>query len=190
MKKILDKNLFVCYNDSMKWNDYRIKSIKYVTNSSFADLSCPGTKLDDSYKPTWTVADEDHDGLYSFKKWFLKFKEDPTEIKFVDACFEGDYRHWEAFKSSQYIRPIYERVKKEAEKRLLADVMQKLYSAAMDDNNKSQMVALKFLVDRGQKLSDDEPKGRGRPKKADIDKAAREIAEEDKALAEDLKRIS
>ena len=174
----------------MKWNDYRIKSIKYVTNSSFADLSCPGTKLDDSYKPTWTVADEDHDGLYSFKKWFLKFKEDPTEIKFVDACFEGDYRHWEAFKSSQYIRPIYERVKKEAEKRLLADVMQKLYSAAMDDNNKSQMVALKFLVDRGQKLSDDEPKGRGRPKKADIDKAAREIAEEDKALAEDLKRIS
>ena len=30
----------------------------------------------------------------------------------------------------------------------------------------------------------------GRPKKADIEKAAKEMAEEDRALADDLKRIS
>ena len=64
--------------------------------------------------------------------------------------------------------------------------MCKIVETAMDDNNKSQMVALKYLADRGGKLTG---VGRGRPKKADIDKAAREIAEEDKATADDLKRI-
>ena len=173
----------------MKWNDYRRKAVKYVTNASIADLVAPGVTSMEGYNPTWTVADEDHDGLYSLKKWFLKYKNDPTETQFVDECFEGDFRHWETFKNSQHIKPIYERIKKEAERRLLADVMQKIYTNAMDDNNKSQMVALKFLVERGQKLCDTEPAGKGRPKKADIEKAAKEIAEQDKAAEEDLKRI-
>ena len=139
---------------------------------------------------TWTVADEDHDGLYSFKAWFLKFRNDPTETRFVDECFEGDFKHWEAFKNSKYIKPIYENIKKEANQRNLADVMGKIMDTAMDDNNKSQMVALKYLVDKYSKEAGEPSAGRGRPKKADIEKAAKEIAEEDKALAEDLKRIS
>lgn len=173
----------------MKWNDYRRKAVKYVTNGAIADLVAPGVVALEGYHPTWTVADEDHDGLYSLKKWFLKFKSDPTETKFVDECFEGDFRHWEAFKNSQYIRPIYERIKKEATQRNLADIIQKITDTAMDDNNKSQMVALKYLVEKYSKDIGEPSAGRGRPKKADIDKAAKEIAEEDKAAAEDLKRI-
>lgn len=174
----------------MKWNDYRRKAVKYVTNGSIADLVAPGVVPMEGYKPTWTVAEEDHDGLYSLKKWFLKYKSDPTETQFVDECFEGDFRHWEAFKNSQYIKPIYERIKKEATQRNLADVMQKITTIALDDNNKSQMVALKYLVDKYSKETGEPSTGRGRPKKADVERAAKEIAEEDKALAEDLKRIS
>ena len=173
----------------MKWNDYRIKNIKYVTNSSFADFNRPGSRLEEDYNPTWTVEDEDHDGLYSFKKWYMKYRKDPTETKFVDECFEGDFKHWEAFKHGVYIKPFYERIRREAMQRNLADVMQKIEATAMDDSNKSQMVALKYLVDRYSKYDEDAAPKRGRPKKADIDKAAREIAEEDKATADDLKRI-
>lgn len=174
----------------MKWNDYRRKAVKYVTNGAIADLVAPGVVPMEDYKPTWTVADEDHDGLYSFKAWFLKFRNDPTETRFVDECFEGDFKHWEAFKNSKYIKPIYENIKKEANQRNLADVMGKIMDTAMDDNNKSQMVALKYLVDRYSKEAGEPGTGRGRPKKADVERAAKEIAEEDKALAEDLKRIS
>jgi hypothetical protein len=170
----------------MKWNDYRRKNRKYVTNGAFAECIGEGFVPIEGYKPTWTLEDEDHDGLYSFKKWFLKFYRDPTETRFVDECFEGDLKHWENFKSSRLIKPVYENIKAEAEQRLLRDVMCKIVETAMDDNNKSQMVALKYLADRGGKLTG---VGRGRPKKADIDKAAREIAEEDKATADDLKRI-
>ena len=120
----------------------------------------------------------------------MKYKNDPTETKFVDECFEGDFKHWNIFKTSTYIQPIYERIKKEAEQRLLADVMSKIVDTAMDDNNKSQMVALKFLVDRGQKITIEDKPSRGRPKKGDIALAAREIAQEEKDAAEDLKRIS
>lgn len=174
----------------MKWNDYRRKAVKYVTNGAIADLVAPGVSPMEGYNPTWTIADEDHDGLYSLKKWFLKYRKDPTETKFVDECFEGDFKHWEAFKNSTFIKPIYERLKKEANQRNLAEIMQKITETAMDDNNKSQMVALKYLVDRYSKESGEPGAGRGRPKKADIEKAAKEMAEEDKALADDLKRIS
>lgn len=173
----------------MKWNDYRRSTTKYVTNGAIADLVAPGVTPKEDYKPTWTMAEEDHDGLYSFKKWFLKYRSDPTETEFVDNCFEGDFRHWEVFKNSQHIKPIYERIKKEATQRNLADVMQKIMNTAMDDNNKSQMVALKYLVDKYSKDAGEPSATRGRPKKADIEKAAKEIAEEDKATAEDLKRI-
>lgn len=176
----------------MQWNDRRKGPTKYYTYATFAEQIGPAPCATQNYKPTWTTAEDDHDGLYSFKKWFLKFRNDPTEMQFVDACFEGDLRHWETFKSSQHIKPIYDRIKKEAEQRLLADIMGKIMETAMDDTNKSQMVALKYMVDRYSKMdsSYNLTGVRGRPKKADIEKAAKELAEEDRALAEDLKRIS
>ena len=80
-------------------------------------------------------------------------------------------------------------MKKEAEARLLQDVMSKIVEVAMDTSNKSSMTALKYLADRGNKLEEGGKSGKGRPKKDDIAKAAREIAEEDKDLMKDLARI-
>lgn len=174
----------------MKWNDYRRKKVRYVSNSAFQECLGDGVTIIEGYKPTWTTADEDHDGLYSFKKWFMKFYRDPTETQFVDECFEGDRKHWETFKNSRNIKPIYEDIKKEAEQRLLQDVMAKIVGTAMDDNNKSQMVALKYLADRGAKILGEETGRAGRPKKADVEKAAKEMAENERAIADDLKRIA
>nr|DAT84274.1 MAG TPA: hypothetical protein [Caudoviricetes sp.] len=170
----------------MKWNDVR-KTNKYILWSSFADL--PETSVT-NYKPTWTIEEEDHDGLYSFHKWFLMFYKDPTEVEFVKNCFEGDFRHWEAFKKAKYIRDLYVRYKKEAEQRLLADTMNKIITIAMDTDNKSCMSALKYLADRGSKILGDAPDKGGRPKKSDIEAAARDLAREDKELLKDWERIN
>lgn len=173
----------------MKWNDSR-RNVKYICRGAFADITTPGFKTLDNYKPTWTIAEDDHDGLYSFKKWFLLFYRDPTETKFVDECFEGDFKHWEIFKNAPEIKPYYELYKKEAEQRLLAEVMNRVIETAMDTSNKSSMVALKYLADRGSKILGGPVDKGGRPKKADIAKAAKEIAEESKDFAKDLARIT
>lgn len=161
-----------------------------MTQGAFADLPFPGFKIRDHIKPTWTIADEDHDGLYSFRKWFMKFYQDPTETEFVKECFEGDWKHWEVFKATKGIDEMYRLLKKEAEQKLLADTYKKILEIAMDSNNKSQMTALKYLADRGNKVTGEEGPGRGRPKKSEIAAAAREIAQEDKDLKEDLERIN
>lgn len=173
---------------TFKWNDYR-KNVKYVTRASFADLPLQIASAAEGYKPTWSIEDEDHDGLFSFRKWFLKFYTDPTESEFVKHCFESDYTHWETFKTSKDIKKYYETYKREAETLLLADTMRKIFEVAMDTSNKSSMTALKYLADRGAKALGEPGPSKGRPKKADIDRAAREIAEEDKDLLSDLKRI-
>lgn len=173
----------------MKWNDYR-KKINYVTRGAFIDLKVPGFVPAEDYKQTWTVADEDHDGYYSFRKWFLKFYQDPTEVEFVKECFEGDMVHWEQFKNSRDLNPIYKQLKKEAEQLLLADAMRKIVEVAMDTSNKNSLTALKYLADRGTKVLGEPVNKGGRPKKEDIAKAAREMAQEDKDLMKDLARIN
>lgn len=174
----------------MKWNDYR-KNINYVTRGAFIDLKVPGFIPAEDYKQTWTTAEEDHDGYYSFRKWFLKFYKDPTEVEFVKECFEGDMVHWEQFKNARDINPIYKQLKKESEQLLLADAMRKIVEVAMDTSNKNSLTALKYLADRGNKVLSEEVKNKGgRPKKDDIAKAAREIAQEDKDLMKDLARIN
>lgn len=173
----------------MKWNSIR-KDKKYITRAAFADLPWDSNRYSEHIKPTWTCADEDHDGLYSFRKHFLMYYTDPTELTFVRECFEGDLKHWEAFKNAREIKGVYQEIKKEAEMMLMRDAFSKIIEIAGDTNNKSSMTALKYLADRGAKVLGEPANKGGRPKKEDIAKAAREIAEEDKDLKEDLARIN
>lgn len=161
----------------MKWNDKRRLSNRYFTVSTVKELNY---YLPD-YKSTFTLADEDHDGLYSFPSLFLKHYQDPTEMAFVNEAFEGDIEHWEAFKNAKLIFPIYTRLRKKADMMLQSAAMNKIVNIAFDDSNKNNFTALKYLVDRKTK----EPtKGRGRPKKEEKEE---EISE--KELLKDLERV-
>lgn len=173
----------------MKWNDVRRKTV-YVTRGAFDYMPVSGWHAPENYKPTWTLDDEDHDGVYSLRKWYLKFYQDPTEVEFVKTCFEGDFKHWDVFKNSKDIGTYYRQYKKDAEAMLLADAMKKIVEIAMDTSNKSSMSALKYLADRGSRLLEGPKERGGRPKKEDIRQAARDIVKEDSDLLNDLKRIS
>lgn len=164
---------------SMKitWKDYR-KNQKYVTNAAIADLVAPGMNYRTDYKPTFTAKPYHHDGLYSLEQLFLDHYMDPTEYSFVEDVFEGDFKHWERFKTSQWIQPLYENWKKKAEAKLMSEAMNKIVTIAFDENNKSCFQALKYLVER-------KPKEKvGRPKKE-----KEEDKGDDKVLLEAIKRI-
>ena len=163
-----------------KWNDYRW-NVKYVTNAAFLEqLPTTGAKTGD-YKPTFTTAEEDKEGCYSFPRLFLKHYKDPTEMTFINEVFEGDLKHWETFKTSNAIAPIYERLRRKADLMLQSDAIRKIVDIAMDDSNRNNFTALKYLADRAPKPVKKEV---GRPKK---EKETAEISSKD--LLADIERL-
>lgn len=163
----------------MKWNDYRKNGVAYVTRSAIAELKI--WYDDDKYKPTFTLSDEDHDGLYSFPKLFLKYYTDPTEMQFVNEVFEGDLDHWEKFKKSSGFEPIYEKLRKKADIMLQSAAISKIVSIAFDENNKNNLPALKYLVEKKPVKAE---KGAGRPKKE-----PKEDEIDSKDLLKDIERL-
>lgn len=156
-----------------KWNDYRSNG-KYVTNAAFLEQLPMSSVRSETYKPTFTTADEDREGCYSFSKLFLKHYKDPTEMSFINEVFEGDLKHWETFKNSGGIAPIYERLRRKADLMLQSDAIRKIIDIAMDDTNRNNFTALKYLADRAPKPIKKEV---GRPKK---------VKEEDEVSSKDL----
>lgn len=164
----------------ISWNDYRWRQ-KYITLAAFADLPEGMRERKNDYKPTFTILDYDHDGLYSIEKLFLEHYEDPTEYSFVEDVFEGDVTHWEIFKNSSIINKYYIKWKKKAEAILLSKAMTKIVDTAFDETNKNSFAALKYLVERNGKT---DKKSVGRPKK---EKTTDDI--DSSSLLEDIKRL-
>lgn len=144
------------------WNDVR-RNIKYITNAAIADLPELCENYHGDYKPTFTIAPQHKDGLYSIEQLFLEHYTDPTEYSFVEDVFEGDVKHWEEFKNGTFIKPYYLKWKAKAEGRLLSEAMSKIVTTAFDENNKNSFQALKYLVERNNKP--DNKRTVGRPKK-------------------------
>lgn len=144
------------------WKDLR-KNVKYYTNVVFVDSPYGDRFLKRDYKPTFTLAPEDHDGYYSMEKLFLDHYQDPTEYSFVRDVFEGDLDHWEAIKECLTIRNEYPIWKKRAMARLTSEAMCKIVETAFDSSNKNSFTALKYLVEKDAKPA--KKAGAGRPKK-------------------------
>lgn len=161
----------------MKWNDVRKIGNRYVTNSAFVERNVTTT----DYKSTFTLAEDDKDGYISFSKLYLSYYWDPTELRFVDDVFEGDFDHWEYFRQSFFLADLCQKLRKKAEKMRIARAYEQISKIAYDESNKNNLQALKFLV--GDTIKE-EKKTAGRPKKA---KAEPEV--DTTELLEDVKRL-
>lgn len=147
----------------IKWNDDRMRGKKYITNAAFKHVPGVSNVNKVNYTPTFTLAEEDEDGLLSMERLFIEHYMDPTEHSFIEDVFDGDEDHWNRFKNSMFIRKYYQRWKRKAEAMLLSSAMTKLVETAFDSSNRNSFSALKYLIERGNK----EPKKAavGRPKK-------------------------
>ena len=165
----------------IQWNDYRWNQ-KYITLAAFVDLAEVRKDRAEDYKPTFTIAEDHKDGLYSMEKLFLEHYRDPTEYRFVQDVFEGDIKHWETLKNSAVLSKHYERWKQKAEARLLSEAMGRIVTTALDEDNKNSFQALKYLVERNSVKAP--KKTVGRPKKEVEDDGV-----DTKSLLEDIKRL-
>lgn len=132
---------------------------------------------------------EDTATSYSFRKLYMEYLDDPTEVTFVDNVLAGKFYLLENIKKSNTLKKFYKSVREEAERRRIAKNVAKITEIANSGNEKLRMTALKYLCDKG---FIEESKGiqRGRPSKEEIEGALLQAVQERSEYEEDFARIT
>lgn len=111
--------------------------------------------------------------------------EDLTEYKFATTYFE-DWEHWQMVANTFFLKPYISKWRIELDLKVRSEALQKIRSEAKDQDSKNKFAANKILIDRSWESKEEK---KGRPTKAQIEARAKDIAQEDAQLQEDLKRI-
>jgi hypothetical protein len=153
----------------------------FLTESLFWETN----KNRDNIAPVFTLKSVEHKGLPSLKQLYLQHM-DPTEYTFAMNVF-GSWQHWEQLKSLSWFAPYAEEWRKE----LMVLLRSRAAQAALDVLSSpdapaaTKMQAARYVADSGW----EEKHTKGRPTKREVAKAARDIAESDKHIEDDFKRI-
>lgn len=132
----------------------------------------------------YTLKEHDHEGYPSLYRLYLEM-EDITEYEFANKYFYN-YRHWKEISESNWFKVYINRWREELDLKMKARALQDIIKTAKDSKSKSQLSAAKYLLEKGW-----EPKesSAGRPKKEEILKEARKLAEEEEKILSDAKRL-
>lgn len=157
------------------------KNGNYLTESLFFETNRDRR----AYKPLFTLKPQEHKGLPSLKEIYLSYR-DPTEYKFAREVL-GSWQHWELLTSLSWFKPHVDEWRKELMVSLRAEAADAALGVLRDPGAQAstKMQAARFIADKGW----DEKPTKGRPKKEDVRREARAMAEESKTLDDDFKRI-
>jgi len=140
------------------------------------------------FQPIFTTADEDTEDLYSFKRLYMQYYSDPTEVSFVDAVLGGRFDILKAIEKHRELKDFMQTLREEASARYLADTYKAIKGLADVSDAKTAIGALKFLC-TAVKGTDGNGVGRGRPSKKEIQQRTNEILSDDKEIQEALARV-
>lgn len=160
---------------------FKNSSGRWITKGLFYELTLPDTRD----HCLFTLKDENHevDGItyMSLKQAFL-LCDDPTEYEFANK-YLGGWGHWKAIQETKDLAPVIEEWREERDVKLKSIGQKRMVDMAKQEDASFQ--AVKWLADEGWK----EKESKGRPKKADIAKASRKMAEDNSRVKGDLERI-
>lgn len=143
------------------------------------------TTLADKSSVLYTLKDWDHEGYPSLYRLYMEM-DDLTEFEFSRAHLDG-WEHWEMLCNCEWFKPYVERWRKELTLKTQARALNALKAEA-ESSSKNAFAANKLLLERGWVPKEDS-KGRGRPSKDEVRKAADDIAKHNSRLEEDTKRL-
>lgn len=127
----------------------------------------------------------------NFRKEYVRLG-DPTGYKLAELYLE-DYDHWEFLMKCKWFVEAKEQWDRELDAKLTADGMDAVRLIADGVEGVApavQLSAAKFLATKAYRnKADDKPK-RGRPSKEEIAGNLKQASEDEKAFADDLKRIT
>ena len=155
---------------------YKDKMGRWRTQSLFKEYAHQSP----SYAPIFTLKEFDDGEYKSFPKLFITFN-DPTGYQFAKSVL-GSYEHWMRLTSQKWFRSHLDGWLEELEVKLASEGLMKIKRIA-DGGDQQALAASKFLVNKGWEAS------KGRPKKADILRAARIQGGIEAAVEEDMGRL-
>lgn len=133
----------------------------------------------------YTLKDHDYKGYPSLKKLYLDTN-DITEYTFATTYLES-WTHWKLLSETTWFAPMAEVWREELELKNRAEALAAIISKSKT-NDKEAFQAAKYVADKGWDKS--APKStKGRPSKADIARAAHEIAEDHSQIEQDYERL-
>jgi hypothetical protein len=128
----------------------------------------------------------DKPGMINFGKVYVE-EGDPSGYKVAQRILDGDYTLWTVLMGCRWFIAAKEVWDRELDAKLYSEGMDEIRTLAKEGMPAQRLAAAKFLANKEYRK--DKSTQKGRPKREDIDKAARDLADSEKDFEEDLKRI-
>lgn len=160
---------------------FRADNGRFLTEALFWETS----RNRDAYAPVFTLKPHEHEGCASMKALYLA-ERDPTEYQFAMKVL-GSWQHWTLLCSLSWFQPHLEEWRSELDVLLRAEAASAARSILSDESASpaAKMQAAKFIANRDYRGRE----AKGRPKKADIAREARKMAEHSTHTDEDYMRV-
>jgi hypothetical protein len=158
---------------------------KYYTRQLFHEESIDLPIEKRVIEPFFTLY-KDREGLINFGKAYIKSR-DPSGYKVAQELLDGDYTLWTVLMGCRWFLAAKEVWDRELDAAFLSEALDQIRDLSLNGMPAQRLAAAKFLATRGYKK--DNSANKGRPKREDIDRAAKDLAINERELEEDLKRI-
>lgn len=135
----------------------------------------------------YTLKNRDHEGYPSLYRLYME-TDDVTEYTFATQYLDG-WDHWLQLCDCNWFKPYVSAWRKELEIKTKAAALKAIRELAKDPDSKEHYQASKFLVTNGWADKTGGRKGAGRPSKDEVKKAANQLAQDQRDLADELSRV-
>lgn len=166
---------------------YKSNNGKYLSRQLFWEESVDLPMERRVFPPVFTLY-SDRTGLVNFGKAYVASR-DPTGYKVTQQLLEGEYAHWTVLLGCRWFVAAKELWDRELDALLQSEALEqiRLMSKEAETPPAQRLSAAKFMAT--QSYRKEKTTGRGRPRREDIDRAAKDLAASERELEEDLKRI-
>lgn len=148
------------------------------------------TLTSDKSTVLYTLKDRDHMGFPSLYRLYMALS-DPLEHEFAETYFEC-WEHWEQLCECEWFKPLISRWRKELDLVIRSTALKMIREEA-ESGTANSYQANKLLLQGGWKgkepLDEETGRKRGRPSKAEILKAADELARDSTQILKDAQRL-
>lgn len=158
---------------------------KYWTRQLFYEENVNIVSGRTAREPLFTLH-QDRDGLINFGKAYIQSR-DPTGYKVTQELLDGDYTLWCLLMNSRWFVDAKARWDREMDAMIRSEALEEIRTLMKNGLPAQRLAAAKYLEKREYRKTAQHEKGR--PKREDIDRAAKELAANDRDLQEDFKRI-
>jgi hypothetical protein len=136
-------------------------------------------------KPMFTLH-KDREGLINVGRVYVE-ECDPTGYKVAQRILDGDFTLWTVLMSCRWFVSAKEVWDRELDAQLVSEGLAEIRELAKNGMPAQKLAASKYLANKEYRK--DHTANKGRPKREDIDRAAKDLAIREEDIAADLRRI-